>query len=366
MNLNEKDIKFLEKLGISVIDEKRNYWFVRTQAGAYYDDFINENFIGIEWDKISDENLIREGDEEKIKEEVSRHYDVDKPGYIASQICKFSNSMKKGDIVLIPNEKSKWMAFGEIVEDNMYLLEEAEDFEHVLDQFYNEVDSKDEKPILKKRRKVKWIKTVKRYDLDPYLQSIIYSHNAIVDANIYSLFIDRTLSQFYIKGDEAYYTYKVNKKKNIPYVDMLSFLNNNNEIISYINSYYPDLSINADDLILKISVQSKGPVQFKGKMRNVLIIGLIMGGLFGVKLGFKIPGFEYNLETEGLPKLLNSIQEFLEKKDSDDTSQEQKDELEKIIQQLQEDKKKLELQLPLEEDMKNNQDQYEYCISEIK
>ncbi|HBJ2609737.1 hypothetical protein FDA77_18995 [Clostridium botulinum] len=361
--IQEKDYELLKKIGIDVFPEDRNYWFIRTQSGTYYDSFVNEGFVGIEWDEISDLKLIKNSNEEKLKLDVIKYYPkVEKPGHPVNQILRFANDIKKGDIVLIPNERSEWICIGEFLSDEMYIYEEEEDFQDILDSLDD--DCKDKKPILKKRRKVRWIKQVKRNELDPYLYRIIYSHNAVCDANKYSIFIDRTLSQFYIKGNEAYYTYKVNKKRNIPYIDMLSFLNNNNNIINYINAYYSDLSINADDLILKISVQSKGPIQLKGAIRNVLIIGLIMGSLFGGKLNLKIPGFEYNVETEGLPKLLNSIQVFLEKRDSAKIDKEEKEKLEKIIEQLQKDKKKLELQLPLEEDIENNQDQYEYLISE--
>ncbi len=339
------DIDFLRQIGIDVFPTERNYWFIRTQRGTYYEDFINENFVGIEWDKISDKEFIEKAKEDDLKVEVVKHYpDVDRPGYVASQISKFSNEMKKGDIVLIPNAGSKWISFGELLDNEMYIHEEDEedDFQTILDEVFEQPLSEEGKPFLKKRRKVKWIKQVKRTDLDPYLFSIIYSHNAIVDANDYSLFIDRTLSQFYIKGDEAYYTFKVNKKKNIPYCDILQFLNNNSAVIKYINNAAPNLIINAENLILKINVQSKGPIQLKGPVKGVLIFGLIVSVLFGAKVKFKVPGFEYNLETKGLPGLLEEVNEFVENK----IKANKDEEVQRIIEQLEEDRKKLEIKLP--------------------
>jgi len=45
-------IKFLKK--------DVNYWLVRTTGGAYYDHFVNKNFIAIGWNEISDVNSFKE------------------------------------------------------------------------------------------------------------------------------------------------------------------------------------------------------------------------------------------------------------------------------------------------------------------
>lgn len=339
--LENKEI--LRKLGVDIFSIKRKYWFVRTQKGTYYEDFINDEFIGIEWDKVSNIDFIKNDNEDDLKEEILTQYPkVERPGYVAKQILKFCNSMKKGDIVLIPSEKSKWITFGEILDDNIYLYEEDDDyFQRILDDFFDDAEKKEEKTVLKKRRRVKWIKSVKKSELDPYLYSIIYSHNAVVEADAYSVFIDRMLSQFYIKGDEAYYTYKVNKKKNIPYKDMLKFLNNNNEIIEYIKIKYPELELNTDDFVIKINVQSKGPVQLKGMATGILIVGLGIGILCGCDMELNILGMDFKYKTEGLPKIISTVIDLKNKLD------ESKDEdLNKLKEELLKDKENLEIEVP--------------------
>lgn len=338
-----EDKEILRKLGVDIFSSKRKYWFVRTQKGTYYEDFINDEFIGIEWDKVSNLDFIKNDNEDDLKEEILIQYPkVERPGYVAKQILKFCNSMKKGDIVLIPSEKSKWITFGEILDDNIYLYEEDDDyFQRILDDFFDDAEKKEEKTVLKKRRRVKWIKSVKKSELDPYLYSIIYSHNAVVEADAYSVFIDRMLSQFYIKGDEAYYTYKVNKKKNIPYKDMLKFLNNNNEIIEYIKIKYPELELNTDDFVIKINVQSKGPVQLKGIATGILIVGLGIGILCGCDMELNILGMDFKYKTEGLPKIISTVIDLKNKLD------ESKDEdLNKLKEELLKDKENLEIEVP--------------------
>ncbi|NFQ84194.1 hypothetical protein FDG04_02450 [Clostridium sporogenes] len=336
--IEEKDYEVLKKIGIDVFPEDRNYWFIRTQGGTYYDSFVNEGFVGIEWDEISDLELIKNSNEEKLKLDVIKYYPkVEKPGHPVNQILRFANDIKKGDIVLIPNERSEWISIGEFLSDEMYIYEEEEDFQDILDSLDD--DCKDKKPVLKKRREVRWIKQVKRNDLDPYLYRIIYSHNAVCDANKYSIFIDRTLSQFYIKGEEAYFTYKVNKKQNIPYQDLISFLNVNNQLMQYINENIDD-EFNIKDFILKINVQSKGPIQFKGKVFSILLLGMVITGLFGAKFKFNVnsKGADCEISTEGLPKLIESVSKIMDKREDED--------LTKIKKSLNESGEKLEVSTP--------------------
>lgn len=331
----KNDKQILNSLGITVFPEDRNYWFVRTQGGKYYNTFDKEEFIGIEWDEISDLKLINKRDEDALKEEVVHYYPkIEKPGYVVNQILKFSHNMRKGDIVLIPSEHSNWINIGEIQSDDIYIYEE-EDFECILENL-DEESSSDKKQILKKRRKVKWIKSVKKSDLDPSLYSIIYSHAAIADVNKYSDFIDRTISQFYIKGNQASFTYKVNKKKNIPYTDMRAFLSANDKIFDYLNQNMDEFNIN--DLIFKINVQSKGPIQFKGLIKTVLIGGLVITSLFGSEITSNINfnGLEFNFELNsgGLPDLLREIGNLLETNKAD---------IEELRTEINESGKKLEV-----------------------
>lgn len=334
IKIEEKDYNLFKNWGIDIFPVDRNYWFVRTQGGAYYNDFINEGFVGIEWDEISNLELIKARDEERLKLEVMKYYPkVEKPGGPVNQILKFVNDIKKRDIVLIPSEQSKWISIGEVLEDEVFIYQE--DFQDILDNLDD--DNKEKRSILKKRRKIKWIKQVKRSELDPYLYRIIYSHIAVCDANKYDVFIDRMLSQFYIKGDEAYFTYKVNKKNNIPYQHMISFLNSNNKLINYINANVDD-EFKIDDLILKMNVQSKGPIQFKGTMSKILILGMIITGLFGAKFKFNVKGVECEISTEGLPKLIETVSKITDKTNDE--------ELAEIKKSLNESSEKLQVTTP--------------------
>ena len=128
----------------------------------------------------------------QISEKVQKYYPEEKSTYVARQINTFVSLMKKDDIVLILNEKSKIISFGIIKDDVVY--------EHVHDTFKSIIEegaTADNQHTLKKRRSVRWIKHVDRIKLGSNLYRIIYSHSTIVNAKDYGLFMDRELSCFY-------------------------------------------------------------------------------------------------------------------------------------------------------------------------
>ena len=301
-SLSKIDLSILEQLRINIFSENRSYWFLRTQAGTYFDEFYFNNYIGIEWDDIVDSSI---ENIEAMAQIVSKKYPQEtRTTYVAGQIMKFIHSFKKGDIVLIPNKDSKIIAFGEILEDNIYVSDEG--ISDPLSQLtLPDSDTEHSLSVLRKRRKVKWLKTLKRDELDPHLQTFIYAHNTIVDLNPYALFIDRTLSDFYIKGNSGYFTLRVNKPTNIPLDDLTDLFIFNRELNNFINSYFPEWRINRGEIICKIDVQSKGPIQFTGPIKKITIFGLVLMILWGGSVKIKKDGIE--LSSNGLPKILESI-----------------------------------------------------------
>ncbi|WP_302811130.1 restriction endonuclease [Roseburia hominis] len=331
--LTKNDRIVLKNLGIDIIDDNRNYWLVRTQGGLYFDDFYFDGFIGIEWDEIVPENEIENIDE--LKEIVEEKYpDETRIGYVAGQIFKFVNEFKRGDIVIIPNKDSKRFAFGEITDDNIYIheLTDQDRFQMYLN------DDESEKIFLKKRRKVNWIKTITRSELDPYLQTFIYAHNTIVDLNPYAPYIDRTLSSFYIKGEEAFFIQRVGKETNIPFDDLTDLFVYNKSVIAFVNEHIECCHIDRGDIISKVSVQSKGPVELKGPILKVLAIGAVCMFICGghIKLNIK-DGIE--IGSDGVVSLIDSV---INAYDVISTHQENR-EISELQEQYAECKEKLEL-----------------------
>lgn len=295
--LGYEDLESLVKLGIPVINKDRNYWFVRTQGGEYFDDFYFDNFIGIEWDEICDIEFIKNNDSEILKGVVHKEYPSNKqPGYVANRIKTFVCDMKKGDIVLIPSSNSERIAFGEICDDEIFIYDGREelDFFDAMEDENNEIK---EKTILKKRRKVKWIEVINRRDLDPYLYKIIYSHNTIVNAKPYEVFIDRALYPIYIKENKGYLTYRVTTNEDISGIDISEFILENLSLMQEI-AKEKEININKRDVTSKINVQSPGDIQFIGPVFCIFIMATASVAIFGGEVG----AFGLKFKTEGLSK----------------------------------------------------------------
>ncbi|MFY2157397.1 hypothetical protein ACOSZF_17305 [Cytobacillus firmus] len=192
---------------IPTIDPNRRYWLVRTNAGDFYDEFFMENYIGIGWNKVKLEDLKVA---RPLADIVSERYPDERHNYVANQVLTFVRMIKKGDIVLIPSKNSVYITFGEIIETAVY--EEDSIPENIEDEELLDVDFDGRCPYIK-RKNVKWIKTVRRGNLDPYLYKVIYSHHTISDAAPYAPYIDRLLHSFFVKGDEAHFILQVQKKR---------------------------------------------------------------------------------------------------------------------------------------------------------
>ena len=258
------------------IDEifDRKYWFVRTNGGEYYTEYFNEGFIAVGLNEFKDIDFITRAEAdpsykralyEKIKSLVTDGSDkVIKPGLIISQLKRFMMEMSIGDIVLIPSENSQYISFGEIISGV---------------EVIDEVLLEDDACPYTKRRNVRWIKTIKKENLDPYLFKAIYSHHMITDVSEASHFINRSLSNMYIKNGKAYMTFNVQSTNPIHLQDIKPLLYGFSDIAE--KADFPSEIVEGLKRIeLKINVQSPGPIEY---ICSLEVIGVIFVILFAIQ-----------------------------------------------------------------------------------
>ena len=274
-----------EVILIPVIPDNLQYWFVRTEGGAYFDDFYFDKFIGIGWDEFLDLEYIEKENLEKFKEQIKQKYkDEERPGLACGQMKKFVSEMKIGDIVMIPSKNSARIAFGRIM-SNPYIYElTSREIEEELCQYI-------------KRRNVEWITTIHRDNLDPYLFKMMYAHNTITNANIHAPFIDRIMHSLYIKGDVGHLVLQVTKEDHVGARDLSRLIDRTISLIEH-----PEVDINTDDIDVKINVQSPGPVEFVAAAGTIFIIAAVLHYIVGGKFSLKISLKELaaKLESDGL------------------------------------------------------------------
>lgn len=327
--MSELDI-VLKELGIQDISVDKNYWLVRTQGGEYFDEFLSDDFIAINWDEINDIDMIKNEDRESLKKLVSETYGniETRPGHVANQIIRFVKEMKSGDIVLIPSYCSGLIAFGEIIEDDIYLLnqDELEDLEEGSCPFI-------------KRRRVNWLKTIKRSQFDPYFYRLLNSHHTISNANEYAPYIDRSLYSFFKKGEEIHVIFEVRETKGINAIDLLRFINNVLSGIDLFNNI-TNSNYNKNEIDLKINVQSPGPIEFISYAAGIgIVLGAVSMFLFGGNFTFHSTPEEHkaNIRTDGL---LGTILKFKEEKHK------QRKEIIQLQKELLESAEKLKIDPP--------------------
>ncbi|WP_078410304.1 restriction endonuclease [Priestia abyssalis] len=303
--------EFIQKYNLPVveIDDDRNYWLVRTKAGAYFDEFFIGNYIAIGWDEFTDFSKFKEKRKnDTIAKEIEVAYPEEQPGRIYGQIHRFLYEMQIGDVVMIPSESSTLIRFG-VIQSGPKIREVSE----------TKIDE-GACPYVKART-VEWIKTVNRLDLDPYLFRMMQSHQTISNANDYAHFIDRTLHSFFIKNGKAYLVLPVEKEGDIPAYDLVNFVNSIVDLVPMVNKIAGiEEEYDKKDLDLKLNVQSPGFTEFFSNAPNLILgIGLLIVFLTGSKFkGVSKSNEEHEAHFKGLfeDKLLEQIDDYEKLKNS--------------------------------------------------
>jgi restriction system protein len=306
---------------IPVLDSSVDYWLVRAQSGTYYTDFNINNYVGIDWNSVSlndirsannsavvMKNILRErlpGDiviepEDASNQDYIEEKEVVAPdnrpvkkvkitenqyGTWAGQLLRFVNNLKINDIVVVPSKSSEFFLVGRISGD----IHELSD-KDINDQ---ETSSNYKKSTYKKRWPVEWWGYFDRSDADSALYKMIYSQSTLTNINDYRPFINRAMFPYYIQDEELHITFDVSQPSNIDSLYLGQFI--------YQYSTMSKLLEPENDIDVKINVQSEGIIE--------LISGLVTAGLsvftilsfvlvapFGGKLKvfgqeFDLPGF---------------------------------------------------------------------------
>ncbi|MEV2910845.1 hypothetical protein ABNF65_20085 [Paenibacillus larvae] len=326
-------------LPVTIVPSERKYWLVRTQSGEFYEEFFHENFIAINWDEFSDIEKFKNSEKDNIILEIERYYKSyppDKqpqPGRIYGQIYRFLFELNIGDIVMIPSLNSAYISFGIITSDT-YIEKVSENSQDLGLCPY------------KKRRKVKWLRTVQRNKLDPYLYKMMNTHHTISNADDYAHFIDRTLHSFYVKDNKAFFVVHVNQEKDIPAIDIINYVSSVLDLVPLVqNPEEPDKEFTKDQIELKMNVQSPGLIEFSSQsVLLMIIVGGLLISLVGGKIKFtrKVNGKEEQQSETGLEVESEGLFEKLIKF----TKQHNEHKLEKIREEHALRKEKIKADLP--------------------
>lgn len=296
-----------EALQIPIIPSEKNYWLIRTNGGLFYNDYKVKGSIAINWDKITLED-IRTLDDNELTKKVRREYpDKVSPGKASAQLRTFENNIKKGDTVVITGYASNKFSIGEVLEDKCFVphidLEAANEDRKICTYL--------------KRKRVRWIKEVNKYELDmPMFKLLQHARNTVNNANEFGDVIEGLVHDFFIRGENAFFSLKVKRESNIPANDFFKMGAEILDLIEEFGKYKNDITISSEGIITKINVNSEGKAKFIGPVAKVVIGAYIVviclaGGGFKVTLPEEVGGAEIDIHTNGL---LSEVKSFLDVK----------------------------------------------------
>lgn len=276
---------------LQVVDDKVECWFVRTAGGAYFDNFLGYEYIGIGWELISIEDVKRAvsspNKKDVLQELVALRYPEQlQPGRITSQILRFYESMKVGDLVMFPYDRGAHIAICEVISDVIPIEK------HMLDDCPYVLN-----------RKVRILDLSPKFLFSDGLKRLFYSHNALSKFN-------GDLTEVFRMAFGAFrYKGRFYVKISIRTFDPVSA--NDMFLAGYESIKLTEefLEISSDDLDVpeveaKVNVQSPGWFEFASDSYKIVVLMLVVHSLLPHEVKVNFAGIKLNVKTPGLLGLL--------------------------------------------------------------
>lgn len=330
-SMNNDNIKCLNEY-VQTVSHASSYWMVRTMGGVYYNDFIDNGFIAIGHNDILLKDIkdsLKSGKnaQNKLRGKVAAlHPEIERPGHVASQLIRFCQDLKIGDIVLVPGRNSFRLSICRV---------KSAVYEDV-----NIVDENDKCPFFK-RIDVQILKSTSRTALPPKAQLMFNSRHPISDISEYATYIDSTQFDFYNKDEETHIVFRIKTEKE---VDVSTFYEIQ-QLFVLAEQFCKENDIDgcAKDVAMKVQMESPGWLHFISKKTGLLsALGLLVLFINGGGLEINDKDFHLGLKTDGLIK---NASEFLDRKTDREMRNKIKDSLDSLQINTPEDFRKAMIEL---------------------
>lgn len=243
------------------VKPESNYWFVRTDYGKYFNEFVENRYIAIGWDFLSLLEF-KNRSKEVLKAKIIKEEKIDastfggkvKVSTIYNKIIAFI-SLKKDDVVIIPSKNSDYLAFGRIVDELAYEDINAKEF--------------------RKRRKVEWFALKSMRDLNPIFFKVKSNQHTISNITDYAPHIDRVMGVLFKKSDKTHYVLNIENPDDIKYDDLEILMRNIKTLVRNINDKF-GFNDDLDEFYVKISLQSKGSLELIKTGKGLIILAFIL------------------------------------------------------------------------------------------
>lgn len=304
---NEQLVTTLEQIveRINIVNNKQ-YWMIRTDNGANFDTFVDGGFVALnlrnyptrfvakyeqEYPNLSDRVFhIKQKLIELYRERIiNLHVQENMPafnsnvGRLAKQISTIAYTIKKGDIVLIPDRGANRIRIGRVIDEGISSMGNRND-------------------LFSFSRSVEWIKEIPKYRLDPCLYKALGAHQAICDISKYSEYIERNYNSYFEVNDIFHYVLAVNAEN----ISAWKLTNMVYDILCCVKtiSEENELGINVEEINFTINLNSPGKFSFLTTARNAVLIMSVVAALSGGSIKYR----DFEIATDGaFTSLVNCI-----------------------------------------------------------
>lgn len=279
----------------------RQYWFVRTEGGLFYNPFVESGLIAIGYGRITAEilkpHVQKDGSisPKTVGKEIKKRFpDIKKPGLVAAQLIRFVYDIKKGDIVIIPSTATSELAFGVVVDNEVFNTNFM-------------VARQNQEYSTKTARRVIWKRFVRRRDVNPNLYSLFFSHQTISCGNAYAEFIDNALGDFYQKDGKVHLQIRVERPDGINARELFrlgaDLLDISGEFLATHNMHDETGSVET-----RINLNSPGAMELiTTSFDTAVVIGAIVVGVNGGGFTAKFGDHVVEIKTDGLITKINTF-----------------------------------------------------------
>lgn len=238
----------IDYLSVDILKDNMEYWFIRTNGGSWYNEFLNENHCTIidseidlkklkelkskseiskELHRINDKKIKKIKDKAKkiktskelLKAELQKETKSKRSITIeANRIYNFVHGIKKNDLIIIPSKSSQEYQIGLVAsevkkyDDNQMSKIKVRSFKYDKNgqkiKNYNNSNNRT-------YRKIIWLKTIKRKQVDPSILNHLNMHQAIANLSDFKNLLNHLISPVYIQNEKLHISVKVDRKNGI-------------------------------------------------------------------------------------------------------------------------------------------------------
>lgn len=221
----------IEKLlSVPTIDRKTNFWMIRTKQGAFFDEFLQDKYLAIGWNSISEEMLPVDLDaarSNRLKNRIRAVYGDSRPGTALNKCIRFCREMKQRDIaVMVDRNRAAFVYIGDYYEepssdDDVEREKEA----HRLIETATE-EARFIRCPYRKKRKIEVIRVLQGDEaISPYLQRAFAKNmHSLSSMNEYAeLVLSACFDAFYYE-DKLTVTFRVGREEEINAFDLTNLV----------------------------------------------------------------------------------------------------------------------------------------------